>query len=130
MIQSVGVGSSTRVSRATSFIEAVPGFGDSLESLLRAPSGKTAPPGTDVQFSRHAQARMASRGIELHADDVEDLREAVDKLAERGARESLVLLGESAFIIGVPSRKVVTALTRREAVGNVFTQIDSTIVIR
>jgi flagellar operon protein len=131
MIESVGrVGSTTRVSSSPSNIEAVSGFGDSLEALLRAPSAKQAALGADVQFSKHAQARMSSRGIDLDNDDLEDLRDAVDKLASRGARESLVLLGDNAFIVGVPGRKVVTALTRHEAAGNVFTQIDSTIVIR
>ena len=81
-------------------------------------------------FSKHAQARLASRGIELDADDVEDLGRAMDQLHKKGSRESLVLLGENAFIVGVADRKVITALTRQEAIGNIFTNIDSTVVAR
>jgi flagellar operon protein len=116
-------------------LESAPGFGDSLDALLRpaaAPSASrtaTSAPG-GIQFSRHAQARMDSRGIQLDDDDLADLGAAVDKLAARGAKESLVLMGDHAFIVGVPDRKVVTALTRHEAAGTIFTQIDSTAVVR
>ncbi|MBM4390360.1 MAG: flagellar protein [Deltaproteobacteria bacterium] len=112
-------------------IEGLPGFGDQLDALLRPPPTRAAdvdPQG--VSFSKHAQARLASRGIELDECDMADLNKAVDNLARKGARESLVLLGENAFIVGVPDRKVVTALSRQEAIGNIFTNIDSTVVAR
>ncbi len=111
-------------------IEGLPGFGDQLDALLRPPqrAPEAAPQG--VSFSKHAQARLASRGIELDEFDMADLEKAVDMLAKKGARESLVLLGDNAFIVGVPDRKVVTALSRQEAIGNIFTNIDSTVVAR
>ena len=86
--------------------------------------------GGEVSFSKHAQARLASRGIELDSADLEDLGKAVEQLAQRGARESLVLLGDNAFVVGIAERKVITALTRQEAIGNIFTNIDSTVVVR
>lgn len=112
-------------------VENLPGFGEALDALLKpptAPATGAAPGG--VSFSKHAQARLASRGIELDEFDMEDLNRAVDALSKKGARESLVLLGDNAFIVGVPDRRVVTALTRQEAVGNIFTNIDSTVVAR
>jgi len=42
----------------------------------------------------------------------------------------LLLVGENAFIVGVERRTVITALSRQEAVGSIFTNIDSTLVIR
>lgn len=118
---------------------AVPGFEEAIRQLLRAPRPDypdsaralvaSPPPGT-LQFSRHAQARLASRGIVLGEQDLVDLGHAVDTLARRGAKESLLLLQDHAFIVGVPDRRVITAMTRREAVGTVFTQIDSTVVVR
>jgi flagellar operon protein len=113
--------------------EAAPGFGDTLEALLRPAPAQPAAAGPaegDVVFTRHARARLASRGIELDADDLHDLGRAVDNLQKKGSRESLVLLGENAFIVGVADRKVITALTRGEAIGNIFTNIDSTVVAR
>jgi hypothetical protein len=42
----------------------------------------------------------------------------------------LVLFGENAFILGVEKRTLITAMTRKEAMGTVFTNIDSAIVLR
>lgn len=86
--------------------------------------------GSTLRFSRHAQARLRSRDIHLTQADVADLEGAVDRLADKGARESLVLAGENAFIVGVPRRTVITAMPRDEAVGSIFTNIDSTLVVR
>ncbi len=112
--------------------EQVGGFADSLDALLRPqhsrPSAASAAGG--VSFSKHASARMESRGIELDEQDMEDLSGAIDNLARRGAKESLVLMGDHAFIVGVPDRRIVTVMTRSEAAGNIFTQIDSTAVVR
>ncbi len=115
--------------RALTLPESAQGFADSLDSLLQtgARANATTP---GVQFSRHASARMESRGIALDATDMQDLASAIDRLSKRGAKESLVLMGDHAFIVGVPDRKVVTVLTRQEAAGNIFTNIDSTAVVR
>ena len=86
--------------------------------------------GSSLRFSRHAQARLRSRDMDLTERDVADLEGAVDRLADKGARESLVLSGENAFIVGVPRRTVITAMPRTEAVGSIFTNIDSTLVVR
>lgn len=114
--------------RSLTLPESSPGFGESLDSLLQP---RTAPASSGgVQFSRHASARMESRGIALDPSDLADLSGAIDRLARHGAKESLVLLGDHAFIVGVPDRKIVTVLTRQEAAGNIFTHIDSTAVVR
>ena len=115
--------------RTLTLPEAAAGFGDNLESLL-APRTPLTVAGRGVQFSRHATARIESRGISLDPAELDDLAGAIDRLEKRGARESLILLGEHAFIVGVPDRKVVTVLTRHEAAGNIFTNIDSTAVVR
>ena len=123
------VGGPSPVAERRTTIDAAPGFGATLDALLQKPSA-AEPTSSGVQFSKHASARMASRGIELDEGDLADLSHALDTLAKRGAKESLVLMDDNAFIVGVPDRKVVTAMTRGEAVGNVFTQIDSTVVVR
>ena len=107
------------------------GFADNLDALLRpvAPV-RASTSATGVQFSKHANARMESRGITLDEQDLQDLSGAIDNLARRGAKESLVLMGDHAFIVGVPDRRIVTVMTRSEAAGNIFTQIDSTAVVR
>ena len=99
----------------------------SLQGAERQSEAQTGP---IVHFSKHAATRLKSRGINLSDQDIQDLSEAIDRLESKNARESLLLLGEHALIVGVSKRTVITAMTRREAVGSIFTNIDSTLVVR
>lgn len=102
-----------------------------LEGRFEAPlSVQDLQESSSVRFSRHATARLKSRDISLTRPDLHQLEQAVDRLSEKGAQESLVLQGENAFIVGVPRRTVITALPRHEALGSIFTNIDSTLVVR
>lgn len=114
------------------------GFAASLDRLLepqlgQGPQGARTGldeivPAGGVRFSKHAAARIQSRMVEISEQELGQLSSAVDRLEERGARESLVLLGNNAYVVGVPSRTVVTVLPRQDALGTVFTHIDSTFV--
>lgn len=105
-------------------------FGRALEDLLSSQRGETEQATTaPLRFSRHAEARLESRGIELDEPQLERLGEAVDQLGKRGAKEALIVMDDHAFIVGVPKRTVITAMSRTEAVGNIFTQIDSTLFV-
>ena len=106
-------------------------FATNFEDLLREQQADLEPPRSiePLRFSRHAKARLESRGIELDDAAHARLDDAVQRLDTKGARESLVLMDDNAFIVGVPKRTVITAMSRSEAMGNIFTGIDSTIVI-
>ena len=65
----------------------------------------------------------------VDADQLERLGEGIDQLSKRGAKESLVLMDDMAMIVGVPKKTVITAMSRNEAMGNIFTNIDSTLVV-
>jgi flagellar operon protein len=110
------------------------GFDRSLESLL-TPKAEASPTPSDLQtpahplqFSRHAQSRMTSRGLDMNEDQLSRLETAVTELSKRGAKESLVLMDDRAYVVGVPKRTVITMMSKDEAMGQVFTQIDSTYV--
>jgi flagellar operon protein len=108
-------------------------FGETLDGLMAKQENQDqwgAEKTGELRWSRHATARLRSRGIELDEQSTEELAEAVDLLESKGAKESLVLYDEHAFIVGVQRRTVITAMTRDEAVGSIFTNIDSTIVVR
>jgi flagellar operon protein len=64
----------------------------------------------------------------VNAQDQARLETAVDELSQRGAKESLVLMDDRAYVVGVPKRTVITVMSREEAMGQVFTNIDSTYV--
>ncbi len=108
-------------------------FGETLDGLLAKKENQDhweAEKAGELRWSRHATARLRSRGIELDDHAMGEISEAVDLLEAKGAKESLVLYDEHAFIVGVQRRTVITAMTRDEAVGSIFTNIDSTIVVR
>jgi len=85
--------------------------------------------GSEVQFSKHAEKRLSARQIELGAEGMQKLSNAMSSLQQKGARDSLVLMGELAFVVNVPSKTVVTALSKEQMKEQVFTNIDSTILI-
>ena len=122
-------------------------FGDLLDSKVdryrRDPEGVGAPANTGttksgaaekptfegLRFSQHALERMTNRGISLRPEDLVKLNEAVEKAASKGSKESLILMGDNALIVSVKNRTVVTAMDREAMKENVFTNIDSTVIL-
>lgn len=82
----------------------------------------------EIKFSRHAQERMGLRQIKLNENHLTRLTEAVEKAQTKGARESLVLLDDLAFVVSIKNKTVITAVDGESRKGNVFTNIDSAII--
>lgn len=83
----------------------------------------------ELKFSRHAEMRMQQRGISLKPEQLSKIVTAVEAAEAKGAKDSLILYRDIAMIVNVPSKTVVTAIDGGSAEGNVFTQIDSAVVI-
>ena len=86
-------------------------------------------PSQGVKFSQHAQDRLRARNISLSASDIANLEGAVNSVASKGGKESLVMMGDAALVVSIKNRPVVTAMDRAQMTGNVFTNIDSAIII-
>ncbi len=86
-------------------------------------------PAEGLKFSRHAEERLRSRGIELSENDVRKLEAAIDDAGRKGGRESLVMMGNAAFVVNVKNRTVITAMDKAGMQGNVFTNIDSAVIV-
>jgi flagellar operon protein len=69
------------------------------------------------------------RGIRFAPEDLEKLNQAVQKAESKGARDTLVLMNDSALIVSVKNKTVVTVMDKTGLKENVFTNIDSTVVI-
>ena len=82
-----------------------------------------------LNFSAHAKERLASRSITLDEQALGKLNEAVDKAAAKGSRASLLFYGDMAFVAGVPTRTIITALDGESMKEHVFTNIDSAVVV-
>lgn len=85
--------------------------------------------GRELQFSKHARERMAAMGKTLSPQEMEQLNQAVEKAAQKGARESLLLMDDVAFIVSITNKTVVTAVSEKNMKENVFTNIDSAVII-
>lgn len=103
-----------------------PASGPSFESIfneqLTAQSG--------VKFSAHALKRLESREITLDQKDLTLLKEAVDKAEAKGAKESLILMDQMALVVSIRNRTVITAVGGENLKDNVFTNIDSAVIVK
>lgn len=112
------------------------GMPDFKDVLARA-SQSTAGAGTATQagqaeslrFSAHAVDRMKSRGISFSPDMMKGIESAVSRAAQKGSKDTLVLTGDNALIVSVKNNTVVTVMDRQAMRENVFTNIDSTVVV-
>lgn len=82
-----------------------------------------------VNFSKHARERLHSRGIELSANKLTEISQAIDKAAMKGSRETLILDDNAAYLVSIPNRTVVTAFGKENLREGVVTAIDSAIIL-
>lgn len=99
--------------------------GESFDAVIR----KEIEGWKGVKFSAHALERLRTRNIHLSADDRNRILEAISRADSKGAKDSLVLVRGAALVVSIRNRTIVTALDREEMNGNVFTNIDSTVVM-
>jgi flagellar operon protein len=85
-------------------------------------------PGQPVRFSSHALQRVERRGIDLSPATLGRLNDGVDRAAAKGARASVVFVDQTAFVVAVPNRTVITAVDREHMKQQVFTNIDSAVI--
>ena len=83
----------------------------------------------EVKFSQHAQERLSSRNIKFSATDLKKLDNAVERIAQKGAKESLIMLNDVALVVSVKNKTVITAMDGASAKDNIFTNIDSAMII-
>ncbi len=84
---------------------------------------------TKVKFSKHANERLRDRRIDLSDQQLAKLDDTVERMAEKGARESLIYMNDMAFLVSVKNRTVITAMDGTSAKENIFTNIDSAAIL-
>lgn len=83
-----------------------------------------------VGFSKHAMQRLSERSIDItEGDTLERLNKGVEIAADKGSSETLVLVDRNAFVVSVKNNKVITTIPQEELKGNIFTNIDSTVIV-
>lgn len=105
-------------------------FKNALQSLSQETIGRaTAAQIGALKFSNHAVERMQSRGIRFSPEQMSKIESAVQKAAAKGSKDTLLLTENSALIVSVKDKTVVTVMDKAAMKENVFTNIDSTVMI-
>ena len=73
--------------------------------------------------------RAAQGSIDLSQPNLDRLNEGVRLAGEKGLNDTLILIDQTAFLVNVPNNKVITAVNGGDLTGNVFTNIDGTVII-
>lgn len=92
-----------------------------LEEKLNGASG--------VSFSKHAVNRVLERNIDLSDSNLARLNEGMRLAEGKGLNDTLILIDRTAFIVNVKNNKVITTVDNEDLKGNVFTNIDGTVVV-
>ncbi len=82
-----------------------------------------------IKFSTHAAKRMQERGIHISESDMKKLEGAIDNAASKGSKDALVLMNQVAYVVSVNNKTVITAMDGKSTKENVFTNIDSAIIL-
>lgn len=82
-----------------------------------------------LKVSNHAKTRLESRDIQLDEAKWERVLGGIEKAAQKGAKESLVMIDDVALVVSVRNRTVITAVDQQHLKENVFTNIDSAVIV-
>lgn len=94
-----------------------PSFADTLATQAKG-----------VSFSNHALQRLQRRGISVDQATLQRLNEGVSRAASKGSRDAVVLIDQTAFVVSVNNKTVITAVGRDHMRDHVFTNIDSAVI--
>ncbi len=84
---------------------------------------------SEVTFSKHAVKRAVEHNIELSEENLARLNEGVKLAGEKNLDDTLILVDKTAFLVSVKNNTVITAMDNKEVKGNVFTNINGTVII-
>ncbi|MDF2629971.1 MAG: hypothetical protein K0R39_3802 [Symbiobacteriaceae bacterium] len=84
-----------------------------------------------VKLSGHAQERLNASRRPLSEAEMKELASAVDRAAQKGARDALILMRDRdlALVVSVKNRTVITAVDGDRVKENIFTNIDSAVIL-
>lgn len=97
-----------------------PAFADVLQGAQTGPQA--------IQFSKHALQRLERRQLEVDGATLGRLGDGLDRAAGKGSRDAVVLVDDTAFVVSVKNRTVITAVGRDQMKDHVFTNIDSAVI--
>lgn len=83
----------------------------------------------EISFSKHANQRTVDRNIQITPADLNRLGEACEKAQNKGLKDALILMNDTAFIVNAPNKVVVTVMDKNEMKNNVISNINGAVFI-
>ena len=84
---------------------------------------------SQLKFSAHAKQRMIQSGLSFEPTQLEKIADAVKAASQKGSKESLILTQNAALVVSVKNNTVITVLESERMRENVFTNIDSAVIV-
>lgn len=101
----------------------------SQENRSFAETLRKAQNGLGVRLSRHAEERLNQWGQAAKEECIGELSDAMDIAQAKGARSTLVISQGAAFLVAPQSRTVITVVPEDRMKENLFTSIDSAVLM-
>ena len=99
-----------------------------LESESKLTNGNTGEVSfNDVILSKHACKRFNE--ISFSRDDMNVINNGFDLAKEKGAKNAVFIYKDVALIANIKNRTIITAVEKERAENNVFTNIDSVVIL-
>ena len=84
---------------------------------------------SEVNFSNHAIKRAVDHNMDITDDELNRLNEGVRLASEKNLDDTLILVGEKAFVVSVKNNIVITTVNNNSIQGNVFTNINGAVIV-
>ena len=81
----------------------------------------------DYTVSKHASERL--KNLDFSEEDMKNIGEGFKMAEEKGSKNSLMLYKDVAIITSIENRTVITAIEKERAKDNVYTNIDSVVIL-
>ncbi len=82
-----------------------------------------------ITFSKHAERRIKSRKIAISPKEMEKISTYIDLAASQGMKALLLITGKAALLASALNRTIITVVNLEQLQDNIFTNIDSSVVI-
>ncbi|WP_125152177.1 TIGR02530 family flagellar biosynthesis protein [Clostridium rectalis] len=80
-------------------------------------------------ISNHALDRLRERNVSFNQNDMKNINNAINKAVNKNCKESVILYKDIALVTSIKNRTIITAVNKNEGKDNVFTNIDSLVII-
>jgi len=97
------------------------------ENSFKEVLNKTIEDQSGFTVSKHASERL--KEINFNEDDMKNIEKGFKLAEEKGSKNSVMLYKDVAIIASVENKTVITAVERSRSEENVFTNIDSVVIL-